>query len=50
MPYGVTNGVAAFQKTIDGIIEKENIPATFPYVDNVTVCGNSEADHNLNLQ
>ena len=50
MPYSETNGVAAFQRTIDGIIERENIPATFPLVGNVTVCGNSEADHNRNLQ
>ena len=49
MPYSVTNGVAAFQRTID-IIEKENIPATFAYVDNVTIGGKSKDEHDQNLK
>ena len=50
IPFGVTNGVACFQRVIDDIIKKENLQATMAYVDNVTVCGNSETDHCTNVQ
>ena len=39
IPFGVTNGVAAFQRVMDEIILKEGVKDTFSYVDNVTVCG-----------
>ena len=50
MPFGITNGVAGMQRMIEQIIEKENLNDIFPYVDNITICGNSEKEHNLNLQ
>lgn len=50
IPFGVKNGVAGFQRVLDEIIEKENMKGTFVYVDNVTVCGNSEKEHDENLQ
>ena len=38
LPFGVTNGTAAFQRIIDNIIaETEKLEATFGYVDNVTI-------------
>ena len=49
VPFGVTNGVACFQRFIDGIIEKENLRDTFVYVDNLTVCGQCKEDHDKNL-
>ena len=30
------------------IIEKEDIRNTFPFVDNITVCGRTEEEHNKN--
>ena len=48
IPFGVTNGVACFQRVIDQIIEKENLDATMAYVDNVTVCGHADQDHDSN--
>lgn len=50
IPFGVTNGVACFQRVIDNIIKENNIEGTFAYVDNVTVCGTSKEDHDMNLQ
>ena len=29
IPFGVTNGVASFQRVIDEILEKENVKGTF---------------------
>ena len=50
LPFGVTNGVSAFQRSIDYIIEKENLTDTFVYVDNVTICGKNQEEHDYNLQ
>ena len=44
IPFGVTNGVAKFQRNIDMIVEKEGLSATFPFLDNVTICGHTEAE------
>ena len=44
MTFGVTNGVSKFQHNIDSIVEKEGLPATFPFLDNVTVCGHTEQE------
>ena len=41
VPFGVTNGVSSFQRTIDKVVRAENLTDTFSYVDNVTVCGNT---------
>lgn len=50
IPFGVTNGVACFQRIIDKIINDENLQDTFPYVDDVTVCGVSQEAHDRNLE
>ena len=49
IPFGVTNGVSAFQRTIDKVIEVEKLQDTFAFVDNVTICGRTkeELDHNV---
>ena len=39
VPFGITNGVSGFQRTIDKVIKAEELSDTFAYVDNVTVCG-----------
>ena len=49
MPFGVTNGVAGFQRTLDDIRESEELRDTFAYVDNVTICGNTQEEHDTNL-
>ena len=50
IPFGVTNGVPCFQKTIDAVIEAENLEGTYPYLDDVTVCGRDQREHDRNLK
>ena len=50
IPFGVTNGVAIFQRTIDNIIKGEKVPASYAYLDNVTVCGSSVTDLETNVK
>ncbi|XP_054259845.1 uncharacterized protein LOC128984538 [Macrosteles quadrilineatus] len=49
IPFGVTNGVAAFQRVIDDIIRAENLNDTFAYLDDITVCGKTQEEHDRNL-
>ena len=49
IPFGVTNGVACFQRVMDDLISNENLPDTFVYVDNITVCGKTQEAHDANL-
>ncbi len=50
IPFGVMNGVAAFQRVIDSIIEEDELKATFAYMDNITVAGNTQVEHDINVQ
>ena len=50
VPFGVTNGVAAFQRTMDNFIAEESLKDTFAYLDNVTICGHDQAHHDKNLE
>ena len=49
LPFGVTNGVPAFQRIIDNVITRGGLKDTFPYLDNVIVAGVDQADHDRNL-
>ena len=48
--FGVTNRVAAFQRTIDNFIAEENLKDTFAYIDEVTICGHDQDEHDRNLK
>ena len=50
VPLGVTNGVACLQRAMDNIIEEEKFQATFPYLDNITICGKDQNEHNVNIK
>ena len=50
LPFGVTNGVSVFQRMIDSIIEKYELSGTYAYLDNVTVVGTDQADHDRRLE
>ena len=50
IPFGVKNGVAAFQREMVNFIEKEKLLDTFPYLDNVTVAGRSQKEHDINVK
>ena len=49
IPFGVTNGAAAFQRTMDNFISEEALKDTFAYLDNITICGWDQAHHDENL-
>ena len=49
LPFGVTNGVACFQRLMDNLIRDNNLAGTFAYLDNVLICGFSKEDHDQNL-
>ena len=48
-PFGVTNGVALFQRQMDRIIAEEQLTDTFPYLDNITVAGSTLEEHDSNV-
>ncbi|GFW54212.1 retrovirus-related Pol polyprotein from transposon opus [Trichonephila clavipes] len=50
VPFGVTNGVACFQRVIDKIIEDEGLTLTYLFIDDVTVCGKDQKEHDDNLE
>ena len=50
IPFGVTNGVAVFQRAMDRMIEEEGLNDTFPYLDNITVAGKDQEEHDSNVQ
>ena len=50
LPFGVTNGVSCFQREMDSFVAENSLEATFPYLDNITICGKDQADHDANLK
>ena len=50
VPFGVTNGVACFQRAMDSIITEEQLQATFPYLDNITICGIDQREQDVNFK
>ena len=50
LPFGLTNGVAKYQRSIDNVIEEDELQDTFTYVENMTVCGMNQEEHVTNLK
>jgi len=50
LPFGITDGVLGFQRTMDPIVDSEKLTGTFPYLDNVTVAGRTQAKRDTNVQ
>lgn len=50
IPFGVTNGVACFQRIMNNIIQKEGLQDIYAFLDDVTICGKSKENHDQNLQ
>ena len=50
VPFGVKNGVAVFQRQITKFINEENLKDTFAYLDNVTVAGRTQLEHDINVK
>ncbi|XP_054260530.1 uncharacterized protein LOC128985173 [Macrosteles quadrilineatus] len=49
VPFGVRNGVPAFQRTLTNIITYEKLEGVQVYLDDITICGNDQAEHDRNL-
>ena len=49
IPFGLSNAVLAFQQVIDDIIKKNDCKGTVAYLDNITIGGKSQEEHNENL-
>ena len=47
---GVTNGVPAFKREIDNLVQVEGLKDTFPYLDNITVAGHTQEEHDRNIK
>ena len=50
IPFGVTNGVACFQRIIDKIIKENNLTGVYAYVDNIVIVGKNQQEHDENLE
>ena len=49
VPFGVTNGVPAFQREMDKMIDDAKLKDTYPYLDNITVAGRTQKEHDQNV-
>ena len=50
VPFGVTNGVAVFQREMDKLIKNAELKDTFAYLDNITVAGHTQQEHDENVR
>ena len=50
LPFGVTNSVSFFQRTIDAVIESYNLKGCLAYLDNITIFGKNQTEHDANLE
>ena len=50
IPFGVTNGVACFQRIMADLITSEKLQGTFAYLDNVTMCEKTQEEHDENFK
>ena len=48
--FGLTNGVSCFQRVINDLLENNGLQDTFAYLDDVTVCGRTQKEHDVNLR
>lgn len=48
-PFGVTNEVSSFQRSIDTIIRNEKLHGSFAYMDDTTICGKDAIEQEENL-
>lgn len=49
LSFGLTNGVSCFQRVIDEFIKNNGLIDTFAYLDDVTICGRTQEEHDWNL-
>ena len=50
LPFGVTNGVSAFQRVVDDFIKCHDLKKVYAYLDDITVTGATAEEHDHNLK
>ena len=50
MPFRLTNAVASFQRIMVDLIVSYSLTDTFPYLDNVTIGGRTQQEHDENVR
>ena len=50
VPFGVTNGVACFQREMTDFVLKVGLTGVFPYPDDIIICGKDQEEHDVNLE
>ena len=50
LPFGLTNAVSAFQRSMNDLIQEYKLKDTFAYLDDILVCGRTPEEHDANLQ
>ena len=50
IPMGVTKRVSAFQRFMNSFISDNKLSGTFSYLDDITVCGKTQEEHDVNLE
>ena len=50
LPFGCTNAVSIFQRTIDKFIKNNNLKNAFAYVDDIIIAGRTKDEHDQNLK
>jgi len=50
LPFGVTNAVPLFQKSMTNVVKEDKLTGTLPYLDDVVIGGKTESEHDLNVK
>ena len=50
IPFDVANGVPAFQREMNNLVQVEFLKDTFSYLDNITVAGHTQEEHDRNVK
>ena len=50
LPFEVTNGVPCFQREMMKFVDENDLEASFPYLDSVTICGKDQENHDTNME
>ena len=50
LPFGLTNAVPEFQRSINAFVEQNQLKGCFPYLDDLTIAGIHQENHDVNLK
>ena len=50
MPFGITNGVSAFQRVIDKLIQQNKLMKIYTYLNDIIIDGEFKEEYDQNLK